>query len=137
MVNVEITEALSGYRAVEIANSMGLKKLYLKGDALTVIQAINSTEKDKSYMGGIVEASKKLSEKLVAFSCTHTRRTSNAVILEQQDGEVAEDGAPNIDGVRVESAGAVQIRQDTVGGSGEERQRREHVRESDEAIDGE
>ncbi|KAL6962304.1 hypothetical protein U1Q18_037262, partial [Sarracenia purpurea var. burkii] len=35
-------------------------------------------------------------------------------ILEQQDGEVVEDGAPNIDGVRVESVGAVQIRQDAM-----------------------
>ncbi|KAL6978348.1 hypothetical protein U1Q18_020017 [Sarracenia purpurea var. burkii] len=53
------------------------------------------------------------------------------------DGEMTEDSAPNINSVRVNSAGAVQIRQDAVGGNSEERRWRERVRESDKAIDGE
>ncbi|KAL6997641.1 hypothetical protein U1Q18_007768 [Sarracenia purpurea var. burkii] len=50
MVNVEVTEPLGGYHALEITNSLGLKKIHLEGDALTVIRAIKSQEADKSYI---------------------------------------------------------------------------------------
>ncbi|KAL6993623.1 hypothetical protein U1Q18_011735 [Sarracenia purpurea var. burkii] len=79
LANLEITEAMGGYRALELVTSLGLKRANLEGDTLTVIRAINSLEDDLSYIGEITESSKKLGGGLEAFSCTHTRQTGNAV----------------------------------------------------------
>ncbi|KAL6970312.1 hypothetical protein U1Q18_030011 [Sarracenia purpurea var. burkii] len=60
LANAEITEALSGYHAIQTVLSLGLTKIQLEGDAIFIIKTISSSKVDISYIDGIIKSSKVL-----------------------------------------------------------------------------
>ncbi|KAL6976934.1 hypothetical protein U1Q18_025721 [Sarracenia purpurea var. burkii] len=63
----------------EEGRDLGIQKIHVEGDSLTVINAVNSEGVDRSLIGSITEAIK---AELALFSstiCTHIRRNGNSV----------------------------------------------------------
>ncbi|KAL6992130.1 hypothetical protein U1Q18_010238 [Sarracenia purpurea var. burkii] len=75
----ETTEARAALRAVEEASRMGLSKVHLEGDALSIIKAINNPKRDMSFIGGLIEAIKTLVKIFQEFRCSHVKREGNSV----------------------------------------------------------
>ncbi|KAL6980437.1 hypothetical protein U1Q18_022077 [Sarracenia purpurea var. burkii] len=64
-------ESWAMWKAVSLAKELAFQNIHIKGDALTVIKAINTTENNRSNIGGIIEGIKvelALFPKLICFT---------------------------------------------------------------------
>ncbi|KAL6989956.1 hypothetical protein U1Q18_015708 [Sarracenia purpurea var. burkii] len=67
---------------VRLARDLGIQHVHFEADSLNVIKAINSTDVDRSHIGGIIEATK---AKLALFTnsiCSHIRRKGSSIAHE-------------------------------------------------------
>jgi ribonuclease HI len=73
----ELAEALAVRRAVTLAGEEGLDRIILMSDCLTVIQRINSSGRDRSLVGVVVEDIKTLATSLSSVTFHHISRLCN------------------------------------------------------------
>jgi ribonuclease HI len=72
-------EALALLLAIQMCREMGYSKLHLEGDAKAVIDAVHSTEVDRSWMGHLIEDVKVELQAVLYWQLTFVRREGNKV----------------------------------------------------------
>jgi ribonuclease HI len=70
-------EALAARRAVEVSHMLGLRKIILEGDALQIVQALQSTDGGKYSYGLLIEDMQQLLRRFSEFSVQFVRREAN------------------------------------------------------------
>jgi ribonuclease HI len=70
-------EALAARRAVEVSQTLGLRKIIMEGDALQIVQALRSTGGGRYSYGLIIEDMHQLLQRFSEFSVQHVRREAN------------------------------------------------------------
>jgi ribonuclease HI len=72
-------EALALLLAIQTCREMGYSKLHLEGDAKAVIDAVQSTEVDRSWMGHLIEDAKVELQAVLHWQLTFVRHEGNKV----------------------------------------------------------
>lgn len=72
-------EAMAAFQAVSLCQALGVPTLILEGDALRVVNALNSKDIDYSKMGHIVEDTRQLLQSIPQWSCCYVKRDANYV----------------------------------------------------------
>ncbi|XP_071902618.1 uncharacterized protein [Coffea arabica] len=73
-LNAEHVECLAFLTALEFARDFGISHFLLEGDALNIVQRINSNEPDLSLIGNLIHGIRAM---LHTFDFSHVRRTNN------------------------------------------------------------
>ncbi|KAL6989979.1 hypothetical protein U1Q18_015731, partial [Sarracenia purpurea var. burkii] len=61
---------------------LGIQHAHFEGDSLNVIKAINSSDVDRSHIGGIIDAAKAELAFFTKSTCSHIRRKGNSIAHE-------------------------------------------------------
>ncbi|KAL6998450.1 hypothetical protein U1Q18_008577 [Sarracenia purpurea var. burkii] len=81
-VDSDVVECWALWKAVLFVKDLGILKIHVEGDSLTVINAAKSMDEDRSHIGGIMEVTKAKLARFSSFICTHIRRNGNKVAHE-------------------------------------------------------
>jgi ribonuclease HI len=74
-----MAEALSALRAIKLCKERGVTKIHLEGDATVVIEALLSSDEDRSPMGNIIEDIKEELRTVPQWKVSFVRRDGNKV----------------------------------------------------------
>ncbi|XP_059461784.1 uncharacterized protein LOC132190750 [Corylus avellana] len=72
-------EALAALMAVQLSREMGFSRLWLEGDAKTIVDAVNSTEPDWSRIGHLVDDIRMEIQTFTSWKVAYVRREANHV----------------------------------------------------------
>jgi hypothetical protein len=72
-------EAMEAWKMVNFCINMELETVWLEGDCLEVVQAMNSTDAVWGRYGSLINESKQLLENFQQWTIVHVPRTCNAV----------------------------------------------------------
>jgi ribonuclease HI len=94
-------EALAARRAVEFSHSLGISKINLEGDALQIVQALQSSDGGWCSYGLIIEDVQQLFRRFAEYSVHFVRREANIdahklakLALSMGENKVWRDGFP-------------------------------------------
>ena len=77
VTNALFVEAFAAVKVLEFAKDTGLTRILLEGEALGIINAINSSLPDLSTIGNYVEEAKLQQKDFQLCLVKHTRKTAN------------------------------------------------------------
>ena len=77
--SVEDVEAIAGRRAISFAEEIGLQKAIFEGDAVSIINSLNTEDECLTSFGHLIEDSRQLVASFRAFAFTHVKRKGNRV----------------------------------------------------------
>ena len=75
--NAEHVECLAFLTALEFARDFGISHFLLEGDALNIVQRINSNEPDLSLIGNLIHGIRAMLHTFDFVKVSHVRRTNN------------------------------------------------------------
>ena len=71
--SVEDVEAIAGRRAISFAEEIGLQKVIFEGDAVSIINSLNTEDECLASFGHLIEDSRQLVASFRAFTFTHVK----------------------------------------------------------------
>lgn len=77
--NVEEVEAKAAFRGLEIAWDVGVRRVVLEVDCLSVVSALNRGLYDRSPFGFMIRDIAAFAKKFTEFACHHVKRECNYV----------------------------------------------------------